>query len=197
VDVKKNWLARQLGSTMAWRIRNLLRWRFIWHLVQADLSRIVARVGLLGVTSAVGELFIVVHRKDGRVENLGRVSCQVVTTAFVNLLVDDLQASQAAFHAFKYHAMGTTGGSEAAGDIALSAEVETRGTGTQTEGATANIYKSVGTVTATTTRAIVEHGLFSASSGVTLMDRSVFTTINLASADSIEFTYQLTCTSGG
>ena len=191
-----NWLARQFRSTTAWKIRNLFRWRFLWHLAQADLARIVARIGLLGVTAAIGELSIVVIRKDGAREDLGRVSCQVVTTAFVNLLVDDLQASQAAFHAFKYHEMGTTNTAEAAADTALAAAVETRATGTQVEGATANIYKSVGTVTATDTRAIVEHGLFSASSGATLMDRSIFATINLVSGDSIEFTYQLTCTAG-
>ena len=46
------------------------------------------------------------------------------------------------------------------------------------------------------TAAIVEHGIFSqaATGGGTLLDRSVFSAINVASGDSIQFTYDLTLT---
>ena len=136
-------------------------------------------------------------RADGSARDLGLLSQRVVTDAFVNYLVDELQASQAPFSTFKYHGSGTGTAAESASDTALGTPVESRATGTQAEGATANVYKSVGTVASTATRAITEHGLFSAATGPTLMDRSVFTAVNVVNGDSIEFTYQLTCTSGG
>ncbi len=138
-----------------------------------------------------------VRHADGSWTDVGLLSERVVTDAWVALLVDDLQASQAAQHTMKYHANGTGVGAEAASDTALGTETDTRATGTQTEGATANIYKSVGTISQTATRAITEHGLLSASSAGTLMDRSVFSAINVDNGDSIEFTYELTCTAGG
>ncbi len=97
---------------------------------------------------------------------------------------------------FSWHEMGTGGTAEAIGDTTLVTAVETRTDGTQVEGASANIYRSVGTVTATATRAIVEHGLFDASTAGNLMDRSVFTVINLSTDDAIQFTYELTVPAG-
>ena len=135
-------------------------------------------------------------RKSGDVEDLGIISTKVVTTAFVNFVVDQLQSSTGEIGAFSWHEMGTGGTAEAIGDTTLVTAVETRTDGTQTEGASVNIYRSVGTVTATATRAIVEHGLFDASTSGNLMDRSVFTVINLANGDGIQFTYELTVPAG-
>jgi hypothetical protein len=56
-----------------------------------------------------------------------------------------------------------------------------------------------GTLTADAPLAAVEHGLFTTSgtgSG-TLLDRSVFTVINLAAGDSLQATYAITFTAGG
>jgi hypothetical protein len=48
------------------------------------------------------------------------------------------------------------------------------------------------------TLAITEHGLFSAASGTDeLMDRTLFSAINVVSGDTITPTYNLTCTAGG
>lgn len=126
-----------------------------------------------------------------------RKATRCVTDAYVALLVDELQASEALHSTFKYHGSGTGTGNEAAGDTALGTEVETRDTGTQTEGATANIYKSVATHTYGDTFAITEHGLFNASTVGTLMDRSKFAAVNVGNGEKIEFTYQLTVSSGG
>ncbi len=136
--------------------------------------------------------------KDGNViKDYGILSTKVVTTAFVNDIVDNLVAEQASFGDYKFHDSGTGSTAEAVGDTALVTKVETgRATGTQLEGASANIYRSVGTITYTATRAIVEHGLFNASSGGTLMDRSVFTAINVVTDDSIQFTYEITFPAG-
>ena len=139
-----------------------------------------------------------VIRADGKVEHLGVISRKYVTTAFVNLLCLALQGTVGALLTFKYHDCGTGVGAENITDVALGTPYGgARAVGTQVQGTTANIYKSVGTVSFTSTLAITEHGLLSASSSVTLMDRSVFSAINVNSGDSIEFTYNLTLTAGG
>lgn len=130
---------------------------------------------------------------DGSVVDYGLVSVKKVTTAFRDYLVDSLQDSTTyPMDVFKYHASGTDATAEANTQTALIAEVETRVAGTQIEGATANIFKTVATITYTATRAIVEHGVLSASTVGTLMDRSVFSVINVVNTDQIEFTYELT-----
>lgn len=156
-----------------------------------------AQKRLSGALKIEACLSAIVFRADGGVEDLGVISRRVVTDAFVDLLVDDLQSSQAAFHSMKYHGAGTGAAAEDATDTALGTEVGSRATGTQAEGGSTNIYQSVGTWSFDTTRAITEHGLFSASSNGTLLDRSVFSAINGGSGDSIQFTYELTCSSGG
>ena len=144
------------------------------------------------MTECYGILSARVFRKGAGIEDLGLISVQKITTMFRDFLVDNLQAETAPWGDFKYHALGTDNTGEANSDTALIAEEETRGTGTQIEGATANIYKSVGTVDITGTLAVVEHGLFNGAASGILMDRSVFSAINVGDGDSIEFTYQAT-----
>jgi len=123
---------------------------------------------------------------------------KVVTDAFVNFVVDQLQTEDSTFGDFKYHDSGIGTGNEAAGDTALGTPWGgSRDVGTQTEGASANIYKSVATTTYNASKAITEHGLFNASSGGTLMDRTKFTAINVVDTNQIEFTFQITFSSGG
>lgn len=151
-----------------------------------------------GVVAISARLSARVLRANGRVEKLGVICKRVVTTAFVNFLVDQLQAESSIFGDFKYHDAGTGIVAEAIGDVGLGTPWGgARVAGTQVEGSTANIYKSVGTITFNAGFAITEHGLFNAASGVTLMDRSVFSAINVGNGDQIEFTYELTCTAGG
>ena len=127
-----------------------------------------------------------------------RKATRCVTDAYVALLVDELQASEALHSTFKYHDSGEGTTAENATDTALETPCgEARDTGTQIEGATANIYKSVATHTYGDTFAITEHGLFNASTVGTLMDRSKFAAVNVGNGEKIEFTYQLTVNSGG
>jgi hypothetical protein len=88
----------------------------------------------------------------------------------------------------------------------------TRVAGTQSN-PSANVYKSVATLTASSSLAIVEWGLFSASTSGTMLDRRWFNTagapattataaltsapINLNNGDSLQMTYSLTLTQGG
>lgn len=135
----------------------------------------------------------------------GEVSHHVITTAGVGFLVDAWQ-NIVELEIMKYHGVGTGTTAEAVGDTALVTESttalnpdSTRATGSTTEGASANIFRSVGTPTFDATAAITEHGLFSqaATGGGVLWDRSVFSAINVASGDSIQFTYDMTASSGG
>lgn len=130
--------------------------------------------------------------------DLGVISYKKVTDAYVALLVDDLQGSQAAHSTLKYHDSGTGVGAENQTDTTLGTPCgEARDSGTQVEGASANIYKTVAEHTYAGSFAITEHGVFSAASAGTLLDRSVFSAINVTSGDKIEFTYELTATAGG
>jgi len=135
--------------------------------------------------------------QNGMKINYGVISHRVVTNAFVAFVVDNLQTDTTEIGDFKYHDSGVGTTAEAAGDTGIeTTDGESRATGTQTESA-ANAYRSVGTISYTTTKAITEHGLFSQSSTGTLMDRSVFSAINVVNGDSIQFTYTLTLTAGG
>lgn len=174
-----------------------LRFRVFFAAAEALVSG-----GTNGTITPTGRLYAIKFKRDsenkeipGTRENLGLVSTKVVTTAGVGYIVDAFQNS-VELENMKFHASGTGGTAEAVGDTALVTEVETRATGTTAEGASANIYQTVGTVAYTATRAIVEHGVLSASSGGVLLDRSVFTAINVVNGDSIEFTYELTLPAG-
>lgn len=130
------------------------------------------------------------------VVNLGLASVNVVTNNGVAYIIDALQNLVEAEN-LKYHGSGTNSAAEAATNTALGTEVGTRVAGTQTEGASTNIYKTVATLTYGSSFSIVEHGLLSASSGGTLFDRSVFSAIPVDATTGIEFTYQWTLNAGG
>ena len=126
------------------------------------------------------------------------VKDRVVTTAFVNYIVANLIAELAAFGDFKFHHSGTGIVAEAASDTALGTPIAAgRDTGTQVEGASANIYKSIATTTYTVTAAITEHGLFNIATVGTLMDRTVFAAINVVDTNKIEWTFTIQFTAGG
>jgi hypothetical protein len=123
----------------------------------------------------------------------------LVTTAGVVYLAADFAAGASDINAMNYHAVGIGASAAVIGDTALGnvTGAPARVAGAQTTPGATNIYQSVATVSFVSTLAITEWGLFSASSAGTLWDRKVFTAINVVSGDSIQFTYQLTCTAGG
>ena len=151
--------------------------------------------GYSGDITPVGRLYARHMRPDGSVVDYGLVSTKVVTDAGVAYLVDALQNLTEPEN-FKYHASGTGTTAESVGQTALVTEVATRATGSQTEGASANIYRTVATITYAGTFAITEHAVLSAASTGTMLDRSVFSAINVVASDSIEFTYELTLPAG-
>lgn len=183
-----------------------LRSRWLECCLRARLFVKGAWRGLLGTgVIGVGRLYVSVLRARGGVEHRGLVSTKLVTNAGVAFLVDDWDNSATDMTTFNFHGCGTGNTAEAAGDTALVTESttalnpdSTRATGTKSQ-PSANILRSVGTVTFDASAAIVEHGLFSqaATGGGTLWDRSVFAVINVASGDSIQFTYEGTMSAGG
>lgn len=100
----------------------------------------------------------------------------------------------------KFHGCGTGATAAAEGDTALQTESttilnpdSTRATGSLTE-ASQSVFRTVGTLTFDGSGAITEWGLLSqaATGGGVLWSRIVFSAINVASLDSIQFTYDLT-----
>lgn len=142
-----------------------------------------------------------------KVEDYGLVSVKVVTTTGAGFIVDAFQ-NLVEVENMKYHGIGTSAAAEATGDTALTTELtteynpnSTRATGTTTE-FSALVYQTVATNTLDSgTPAITEHGVLSqaATGGGVLLDRSVFSAINLvgANADALQTDYRLTFTAGG
>jgi hypothetical protein len=90
-----------------------------------------------------------------------------------------------------YVAWGTGAGTAAITDTTLFTETGTRVAGTSTQQTTTttnDTYQVVGTLTAGGTLAITNAGLFDASTSGNLFVKGDFSTINLASGDSIQFT---------
>lgn len=150
-----------------------------------------------------GELSATVFRKNGKKVDLGVISRRVVTNAGVQFMAQDFQlgTGTADIHTFNYHDSGTGTNAEAVGDTDLqtAAGPTTRATGTQSNPSNGQ-YRTVGTITYTSSLAITEHGVFNQSArgaGTTLWDRSVFSAINVSNGDSIQFQYTLTINAGG
>jgi hypothetical protein len=184
-----------------WKARNLVN--RLRELPALLVYRTFGRLfSLVRIESA---LSLRVLHADGTVTDYGVVGRRVVTDVGVAYIVDAFQNS-VELENMKYHGFGTGTNAEAVGDTALQTELtteyvvnSTRPTGTTTEGATANIYRTVATLSPDSggTLAITEHGVFSASSAGVLLDRTKFSAVNLvASSDSLQATYELTFTSG-
>lgn len=193
---------RAKKAPLSWRLKNALRWSFIKGWIAKHL--IVPFANAWGVCTILGELSIRVRRANGEWEDYGVVGYRLVTDAGVAFLVDDWDNDATDITTLHFHGCGTGTNAEAAGDTGLQTESttalnpdSTRATGTESQPA-ANQLRTIGTLTFDATAAVTEHGIFSqsATGGGTLWDRSVFSAINVASGDSIQFTYTCTVSSG-
>lgn len=183
-----------------WRRSNLRNlWRGAWRVLAARAA---------GIAHPYGVLWLVHHSAEHGELDLGLASMRVVTTAGVNKIVAALNASDTVTATtFKYHGLGTGTNAEASSDTALQTELtteyatdNTRPTGTQTTGASNNVYRTAATITPDSggTIAVTEHGVFSAASAGTLLDRSKFAAVNLVTPnDAIAATYDFTVAAGG
>lgn len=187
-------------APLSWRIRNGMRWSYIWGLTTVWLAHALTRVtGIPTITSALS----VRVKHGGAWVDYGVVSRRVVTNNGVAYIVDAWQNS-VELENMKYHGCGTGTTAENVADSALVTESttalnpdSTRATGVQTEPATHQLT-STGLATFDASAAITEHRLFSAATTGTgvLFDRSVFSAINVVSTDSISFAYTVSFTAG-
>jgi len=176
-------------APLIYKVRNL------GHVLPGLAQDAIAKA--LGMNHMAGRLYARKRGADGRVVDYGLICTQKVTTAFCALMVDQLQTETSVWGDFKHHDSGVGTTAEDNADTAMeTTDGESRVAGTQTEGSSVQ-YVSVGTIAYTTTKAITEHGLFNHATDPTLMDRSVFSAINVVNGDSVEFTFTLTCTAGG
>jgi hypothetical protein len=186
-----------------WRTANWRHGLLRESLAELDAARRLTR---RRAPLLAGSLFVSVHRADGAMEPFGLASLRVVTTAGVNYIVADFTGGANDINLFKFHGLGTGTNAEATADTALQTELttqytadNTRPTGTQTTGGSANIYRTVGNIGVDATVAATEHGILTqaATGGGTLLDRSVFTVVNLTSGDTFSAQYDLTLPAGG
>ena len=201
-DIARHGLpARGLSDTVnEWRASNAKR------LLPQAAKLAVARAAqkIHGMPFMYGALWLRVFRGDGTIDDLGLASLRVVTTAGVTYICADIAGGASDSSDFKYHGFGVGTTAEASGQTALVTELtteyvtnSTRPTGSQS--ASTNTYTTVATLSPDSggTLAITEHGIFSATSAGTLLDRSVFSAVNLvASSDSLQATYVLTLPAG-
>ena len=94
---------------------------------------------------------------------------------------------------------GATGAARTAvaADTALTTEVETRASGTEstvTTTQTGDTYQSQGTVSITGTRAVDESGLFDASTSGNMITSATLSIINLLNGDSLQLTWKVQIT---
>lgn len=137
------------------------------------------------------------------VEDYGVVGRKSVTDTGVAFIVDAFGGTTE-LETMRYHGLGTDATAEAVGQTGLITELTTeytgnvRATGTLAESA-ANAFQTVATNTldGTPGAALREHGIFSASSAGTLLDRTMFSAVTLSSGEGLQSTYTITFSSGG
>lgn len=178
-----------------WRFKNTPNfWRGLWRMAIARIFRL---------PHFAGHLSLSVIRRNGEVVDLGIASLRFVTNNGVAFIVDAFQ-NTTELENMKFHGFGTGATAENVADSALVTELTTqyvgdvRPTGTTAEFA-ANIYQTVATLSPDSggTIAITEHGVFSANAAGVLLDRSVFSAVNIvAGSDSLQADYRLTFTAG-
>jgi len=188
-------------------INRIARWNIARKIEKGKIPR--GRTNLLlqssNKSSAMGgaalggeTLLVARHIRDGKVIDTREVRNRCVTDVGRDAIVDAFTGDFTLSN-FNYHDCGTGTTAEAASDTALETPVsEARVTGTQSQPAT-DTYRSVATITFSNAYAITEHGLFSQSAkpGGVLLDRTVFSTINVSAGDKIEFTFEISFASGG
>lgn len=132
-------------------------------------------------------------RPDGLgVELCNETYLQTITTVGKQWVADVLQEVDAATDALKWHKSGTGTTAAVVGNTNLATGIYSRTSGSQTEGASANIYRSVGTINYTGTRSITEWGIFTTSTGGSMVSRKTFTAKSVVNGHSIQFTWDLT-----
>ena len=179
---------------LAWMVR---RGILPENVEQAELYEALRVTVPPNVMELFGFLRVRVYRKVGTLmremypDRL--VSVRLVTIPFANYLVDSCADSTTyPLDAFSYYDMGDDATAESNAHTGMQNSRESRVSGNQQENG-ANIYQTIATITATASYDVEEHGLFSASTSGTLMDRNLVPSPpSVITDDQVQFTYELT-----
>ncbi len=201
VETKEQRQKKAKKEIFKWHCKNWIqnRWREIPFYLTLGLAKIVKKF-VPALTILHSKLSLRVEKANGDIWDYGCVGKHLIVTAGKNFIVDAFQ-NTTEIENLKYHAVGTGTTAAAVGDTALQTELttqynpdNTRATGSQGEGASANVYRTTGTNTVDSSVALTEWGLLSqaATGGGTLLDRQVFSAVNLSSTESLTTQYDLT-----
>ena len=135
-----------------------------------------------------GELKLTLTRPDGHVKHEVIIPNLVVTTG-KNYIASRMKDASAT--AMSHMAIGTGSTAAAAGNTALGSEAG-RVALTSTTGSNSDVAYVATCPAGTGTGAITEAGILNASSGGTLLCRTVFNVINKAAADTLGITWTVT-----
>ena len=187
---------------LRWHARNWIRhrWREVnFHLLLFLLP--VIKLFCPALTVVHGCLRVRVLHADGTVSDYGVVGRHLVTTAGKNAVASAFNNVMEP-ETFKFAGYGTGTNAANVADTTLQTELTTqyatdnvRPTGSQAN--STNTYTTIATLAPDSggTIAVTEWGLFTqaATGGGTLLDRQVFSAVNLvAGSDSLQTTYVLT-----
>jgi hypothetical protein len=138
---------------------------------------------------ATGKVHIQLFDKEGRLKE-ERLGPNVVVTVGKNFLAAWLVASSQALPFMNYVAIGTGTTGAVAGDTALQTEIARKSGGLSSS---TNVWQNSAPFNAGEgTGAITEAGLFSASSGGTMLARQTFGAVNKGAGDVLLVTWQIT-----
>jgi len=139
-----------------------------------------------------GRYFVKLYGPDGALKHASH-GHNVVTTVGKEFLASFLYSAAVGASTFtaKYIAIGTGGSSESASDTGMGTEAS------RTTGTVSYLSGQIFQVTATFaagagTGAITEYGLFSSSTGGTLVSRDTESAINKGAGDTLTVVYQMT-----
>lgn len=140
--------------------------------------------------TAKGRIKFDLYDASGNLKETREIN-NVVVTVGKNYLATWLTAASQSGYFMQYIGLGTGTAAANASDTALQTELSTRVAGTLTP--SANVWQNVASFgPGVDTGAITESGIFSASSGGTMLARQTFAVINKAAGDSLQVTWQVT-----
>jgi hypothetical protein len=129
-----------------------------------------------GTLEAFGFLSYKVFDKHGTLKQACPVAgVKEVTVEFTKHLADAMCSSGTPMDNFNAHGMGDGSTAETDTQTALVNQQDGRNVGSQTHGATSNIYKSVATIVATDAYTAIEHGIFDTTGAASdvMLDRTI------------------------
>lgn len=135
-----------------------------------------------------GALEIVLRDKDGKVKDQRKLKNLIVTTG-VNYIADRM--ADAAEGAMSHMAVGTGSTAAAANDTTLGTEAA-RVALTSTTQTNDDVVYVASFGAGTGTGALTEAGILNASSGGTLLCRTVFSAVNKGASDTLQITWTVT-----